>query len=268
MKNWIRNAAVFCWTTAAAITMSAQQPQGAANPAARWLTVNYTRVSAANAAEYEKLVQSELAKVVKARIELGEIESWTFQRALLPSGTDADYTHSTVVVWKNKPILGAGNERINRSYAKAGVDRAAYTKKRDGLGAHLVRTQVVRRIDGTSAALEVGDLVRIDSKVITNPTDSREYVDLERNVYKATHERRVQNGALKQWSLFAISLPGGPEPGAHFATAEVFKDEDQMFQPPAPGGQANLAMRNTQVRMNAIAKQKPRRVHRVLAVVR
>jgi hypothetical protein len=267
MKNWFRRAALASTVAAVAVfAQQQQQQQQGANPQARWITANYTKVDPANAAAYEKLVQGELAKVARARIDSGDIEAWAFQRVLLPAGADAEYTHVTLVTWKDKPILDAGEQRINSTYVKAGVDRAAYIKQRNALGAKLVRTQILRRIDSTASTVAVGDFVRVDPKLV-NPRDAREYVELERAVYKANHEQRIQRGALKQWSLFSVSLPGGPEGGFNFATSEVFKDEGQMFGAGGPGP-ADPAMRNTQARMNTIAQQKARRVHRVLAIVR
>ena len=192
-----------------------------------FLMVQYNKVAPEHAAAFEDAVKTQLAKVMQVRANEGAVTLWASSKMLFPAGSDAKYNYVLATVYKGVPPLEPVAPEVEKDWAKAGLKRAAFVERMHALGAVVVKREIWRGLE-TVGPFEAGDLIRIDAKKVTV---ARDYVDMERNVYKAVWSERIKQGAMKSWALFAVQLPGGEDRPYSFVTVQGFKDEQQMLGP-------------------------------------
>ena len=86
---------------------------------------------------------------------------------------------------------------------------------------------LVRRVVGTPASFEEGDLMRYDFKKVT-PGRMGDYVQLERD-YERLRAAQVQAGNMTGWGMFVLMLPGGTEREFDAYTVHTGKTLEQVM---------------------------------------
>jgi len=206
---------------ALAQTPTQQQPN--------FLTATYYQVDPDKVEQYEQITSTMGRKVMQALIDTGDATSWTHYKVVLANGLGPAVTHISVINWSKQPHLDPSMAELEAVYKKAGTSRAAMLDRTKPIGRKTVRREVWRVYDRAGDAAAEGDFVRIDPKRLTS---TQQYVELERKTWKPIHEQRIKAGGLKGWAALYLSLPGGEDYQYQAATAEVYKDETQMFLPP------------------------------------
>ena len=192
-----------------------------------FIMVQYNKVAPERSAAFEDAVKTQLAKVMQVRANEGAVTLWASSKMLFPSGSDAKYNYVLATVYRGVPPLEPSAPELEKDWTKAGLKRAAFLERMNSLGAVVVKREIWRGLE-TVGPLEAGDLIRVDAKKVTT---ARDYVDLERNVYKAVWSDRIKQGAMKSWAFFAVQLPGGEDRPYGFVTVQGFKDQQQMLGP-------------------------------------
>jgi hypothetical protein len=240
------------------------------NPQPSYVTATYFQVEPDKIEQYEQNASLYGRKIMQALVDSGDATSWIHYKVVVPNGIGPAATHIAVIGWAKQPHLDPSAAEVEAVYKKAGTTRAAMLDRMKPIGRKVVRREVWRVYDRAGDPPSEGDFVRLDPKRLTSIP---QYADLERKIWKPIHEQRVKNGALKGWVAMILSLPGGEDYQYQAATAEVYKDESQMFLPARIPDLINLAHPDRDVSadmktMSEYSKNLARSVLRAQYVVR
>ncbi|MEJ7607839.1 MAG: hypothetical protein WKF37_16610, partial [Bryobacteraceae bacterium] len=235
-----------------------------------FLTATYYQVDSDKVELYDQHTSTTYRKIMQALVDTGNATSWTHYKIVIANGVGPAATHVSVIGWAKQASLDPSVSDLESVYKKAGTSRAAVLEKTRPIGRKTVRREVWRMYDRAGEAPSEGDFVRLDPKRLTS---TQQYVELERKIWKPMHEQRIKAGSLKGWTGMVLALPGGEDYQYQAATAEIYKDEAQMFLPTGISDLLKLAHSDRDVSgdmktMTEISKNLARSVLRAQYVIR
>ena len=176
------------------------------------------------------------AKIHKERVKNGDITGWDLWR-LQPGGEDQHFQYLTVTLFDDpvKMMSNAGD-------FNAAVKAAYPDMSDDDLDKHMTMTPKSRdlavriyleMIDGTEDDFEmpIGTVAAINMMKV-DMNNYAKYEKMESEIFKPMHQRDVDNGVRANWGLLRFMVPYGSDTYASHITVDMYKDYDQMLNPP------------------------------------
>lgn len=176
-------------------------------------------------------------KIHQQRANNGDIIGWDLWQ-LLPGGSDQGYQYMTVTLFNNASDMFKGVDIMK--YAKAAYpdmteDDILKKLNEAGKTRDLSVRLFLEDIASTSGANEmpIGTTAYLDfMKADMDKYDTYEKAEME--VFKPIHQKHVDTGDKKFWSLMRIMLPIGSDTYASHITVNMYKDVDAAIN--QPGG--------------------------------
>ncbi|HEX2718151.1 MAG TPA: hypothetical protein VHM67_10755 [Gemmatimonadaceae bacterium] len=185
----------------------AQQETGSATPV-RFVVLDYMKVAPGKTDEYLRLERQVWKPVHQARIKNKQMVAWELYDVRYTADTPRQYDYVTANVYDSFAATGADStfEQVFRRVHGANASRLLAQTE----GARVtVRSEIWRLVDGTTMRSATGAPSRYLQVDFMRSKPGADYVAVERDLWKPVHQHRVTAGALDQWSLFELMLPGG-----------------------------------------------------------
>lgn len=184
-------------------------------------------------------------KIHEQRIKNGDIIGWDLWR-LQPGGEDQHYQYMTVNLYDDPVKMMSGEGDFNAALEAAYPDMSKEERQKHFNNTSKSRDLAVRlfleRIDHTDDNFEmpIGTVASINFMKVA-PGNNGKYEKMESEVFKPMHQESVKNGARASWGLLRIIAPYGSDTYASHITVDMYKDYNQLFNPPSSDNNNELS---------------------------
>ena len=171
-------------------------------------------------------------KVHQARVDNGDCIGWDLW-ALTPGGENQGSQYLTVQLFNDpvKMMEGGGyNEAWNAAYPNLSDEESAAKMEHTANSRDLAYRMFLYQMDvaGSDYDMPLGTLAVINfMKAKAGKAD--EYTKMESEVFKATHQKRIDSGGMAMWGLMVNMLGYGTEAYASHVTVDMYSGYDQFF---------------------------------------
>ena len=202
-----------------ASTAAAQQAGQSSTPA-RFVVLDYMKVAPGKFDEYVRLEQQVWKPLHQQRVTNKQMVAWALYQVPFTADTHRDYDYVTANVYDNMAAAEAAGllamfQRLHPG--TAGTRLLTQTEA----ARQTVRRELWRLVDQTaprSAADAAAPPSRYLAVDFMRAKPGVDYVAVERELWKPVHQDRVKNGALVNWALYELVLPGGTSYPYDYAT--------------------------------------------------
>tara|TARA_R110002167_G_scaffold16923_4_gene65509 strand:- start:24 stop:812 length:789 start_codon:yes stop_codon:yes gene_type:complete len=171
-------------------------------------------------------------KIHQQRVQSDEIIGWDLWQ-LLPGGEDQGYQYMTVTLYDNPVSMFKGGDLIEnakRAYPNMKEEDLLKKLNNSAKTRDLAVRIYLEDIANTVGANEmpIGTVAFLDfMKVDLNKYEA--YEKAEMDVFQPMHQKQVDDGEKKYWSLMRIMLPVGSDTYASHITVNMFDDVESAF---------------------------------------
>jgi hypothetical protein len=203
-----------------ALSASAAHAQQASQTPTQFVVLDYMKIAPGKEAEYVRLEQQVFKPLHQQRVKNKEMVAWGLYQVPFTADTHREYDYVTANVYDNIAAteatgLMATFQRLHPG--KEGTSLIAQT----GAARTTVRREIWQLIDQTTP-LGTADKPAPPAKyLIVSFMLSKangNYETVEKELWKPIHEDRVKAGAMLNWSLYGLVLPGGTSYPYDYAT--------------------------------------------------
>ena len=190
-----------------------------------YVQVDYMKPNAIPADAYVNMEREIWKPIHRERIKAGEILGWYLFALQYPGGSGQDYNYMTVTIFSRE--LGVDEPTI----AFEDIIRNVHPDKTPSqveANAELVRKLIKSEVwkstyqllpgSSTTPSAILVDYMHIDA--VKEP----DYLRLEREVWQPVHQLRLEEGLIKNWTLYSLEFPDESNYPYSHATATVFDD--------------------------------------------
>ncbi len=176
------------------------------------------------------------AKIHEQRVANGDIIGWDLWR-LQPGGEDQHFQYLTVNLYSDpvKMMSGAGDfgAAVKAAYPAMSEEEIEKHMSKTSKSRDLAVRIYLEEIDATTGDfnMELGTVAAINMMKV-EAGNAATYEKMESEIFKPMHQRDVDNGLRGSWGLLRFMSPYGSDTYATHITVDMYKDYDQMFNPP------------------------------------
>jgi hypothetical protein len=197
-----------------------------------FLAVSYIKLKdPAKGAEYEANLKYYTTKVIGERIKDGSVRGWYLWKALMPSGTGAEYDYMIAISSNSLQMLlddtsGAAN------FQRAMPGMGEPVRQAVGSNFNELRTITKKELYRNVAALDMTTPPKYAEVSVMKvmPGKYAAYRKMEQETFGAIQRERMRLGAISGWQFYEMLLPyadGAPE----FFTVNYLTSLPQLMNP-------------------------------------
>ena len=192
----------------------AQQPSPSAPPA-RFVVLDYMKVAPGKNDEYLRLEREVFKPFHQQRIKDKRLLGWELYEVRYTADTKREYDYVTANAYESMAATDDQSGLVERFQRMYPGQQGTRILTQTGAARQTVRTEVWRLVDQiVPGKTPPGKYLVVDYMKSKND----DYVKVERELWKPIHQDRARSGALDDWSLWSLQLPGGTSYPYDYAT--------------------------------------------------
>ncbi|MDX1546559.1 MAG: hypothetical protein R3247_06210 [Rhodothermales bacterium] len=192
-----------------------------------YAVVEYLAVPPGGGAEYEATEREIWKAIHEERLQRGIITGWALYDVWMPA-LNSPYDYVTVSFVDDFGKLADVYSDDLFAAAHPGGDHDAM-RARTEAAREMVHSEVWQ-LQSTATAGMPGDWVLVSYMQVPAGGDG-EYMAVENEIWKPAIEARIQEGGLRNWSVYSLVMPYGADMRYNYATTDTFESLADVAAP-------------------------------------